>query len=312
MAVRVFLAFVLVLLLAGAPLRPGGLAASDPALDTDRVAWSRLVYEASTTLVGGDVEITLAPVAPADLAAALIAGSDDAAGEMAPEDDVLLMTTTITIEDVGKTFRTEVWFRPDDAAALQRRRDKQAKEGSRKVLRYQADGVFRLRADPRDGSEAGLPPEDWTDLRSKFFPFGPDRQACPAPSDPAVLLVLASAGAVSAERRHFELCVFNKKALYRADLDLTDAAPLPVDYLAVGPEGSTAVAGDEAVWKVALGATPLATGGLEHDPFELFEMQGDMAIFVARESGLPVKVSGTIPNFGAMDFLLREATLTGD
>ena len=175
MAVRSLLALLLALL-ASAP------ATAEPA--PGQPAWSRLLYEASTTLASGDAEILLESVDADGLAEALIPRPEDAAGTPPAADDARLLTTTISIRPFGKTFRTETWYRAEDGAGLQRRRDKVDKEGSRKVWRYDAEGVHRLRADPKDRAEARLPPEDWTDRRHHFFPYGPNVEDCPVPSDP--------------------------------------------------------------------------------------------------------------------------------
>jgi hypothetical protein len=126
------------------------------------------------------------------------------------------MTSAIDVVVTGRTYRTDVWFSAAGVSPLERRRDKIGRGANRKIFRFFADGVRRLRIEPDGRSEAKLAPDQWSNVQELFFPYGPTRADCAVLSDPNLLFVIAAAGAVTAEP--LELCVFNKQAIYHVRL----------------------------------------------------------------------------------------------
>jgi hypothetical protein len=184
------------------------------------------------------------------------------------------MTSAIDVVVTGRTYRTDVWFSAAGVSPLERRRDKIGKGANRKIFRFLADGVRRLRIEPDGRSEAKLAPDQWSNVQELFFPYGPARADCAVLSDPNILFVIAAAGAVTAEP--LELCVFNKQAIYRVRLSAEPGETLEADYREIGQ------------------AFPPEVEGVNVDPFEFFEMRGEIEIDLDAESGLPLRVSGEI------------------
>jgi hypothetical protein len=283
-------------------------AASSLELDPARVAWSRLLLRASDARGEVSIEIRLSP-APAAGLASVLATDLGRAVEPPADAQVWLMTASIEIPDYQKNFRTDVWFVPRDAAALQRRRDKVGKGANRKTFRYLQHGVQRVRLEPDGRQEAALPPGQWTIMKEHLYPYGSAEAGCAVLSDPALLLYVASAGVPGGEGERLDLCVFNKKTLYRARLSAAAPQSLKVDYAEIGPDLRRDIDRDITARTVRLEARPSGAGGLEPDPFEFFEMPGDIEIFLDGSSGIPVQVVGNVSGFGRVVFALREVTL---
>ena len=244
----------------------------------------------------------------ADLALALRSpGGDEAA---APVDgQVLLMTSTIDVFLTGRAYQTDIWFRSAGVSPLQRRRDKTGKDANRKIFRYLADGVQRLRIEPKGGSEAELAPELWTGVKEHFFPFGAARDDCPIVSDPGLLFLIAAAGAVTRASEPLALCVFNKKAIYLVQLSADSDASLAADYLEVSGAGPNQVRREARVRKIRIQAFAPKGEGVESEPFEFFEMGGEIEMDVEADSGLPLRIAGEVAGFGRVEFALSEAVL---
>ncbi len=284
------------------------LASSSLEIDPSRVAWSRLLLRASDARGDVSIEIRLSPVPPAELASVLATGLGRAI-EPPADAPVWLMTANIEIRDYQKNYRTDVWFVPRDASALQRRRDKVGKGANRKTFRYLLHGAYRVRLEPNGRQEAELPPEQWTIIKEHFYPYGPARADCAVLSDPALLLFIASAGVLSDEGERLDVCVFNKQTIYRARLSAAASQSLKVDYAEIGPDFRNEIDRHITARKIRLEARPSGAGELEPDPFEFFEMPGDIEIFLDESSRIPVQVVGTVPVFGKVVFALSEVTL---
>ena len=285
------------------------LASSSLELDPSRVAWSRLLLRASDARADVRIEVRLSQVPRAGLASVL---ATDLGRAVEPPADaqVWLMTANIEVRDYQKNYRTDVWFVPRDASALQRRRDKVGKGANRKTFRYLLHGVHRVRLEPDGRQEAELPPEQWTIIKEHFYPYGPARADCSVLSDPALLLFVASAGVLSDEGERLDVCVFNKQTIYRARLSAAALQPLAVDYAEIGSDLRRDIDRDITARKIRLEARPSGVGDFEPDPFEFFEMPGDIEIFLDESSRIPVQVVGNVSGLGRVVFTLSEVTLS--
>ena len=307
-----FCACVLALLsastLASPMLLSPAVAGSPLALDPSRVAWSRLLFRASDAMASVTIEVRLATVPSSGLEALPDAGAD---GAIMPPDgaEVSLMTAAIVVDGYDKTFRNEVWFLPGDAVPLQRRRDKIGKDANRKTFRYAADGVYRVRLDPEGRREAELPPEQWSARKTHFYPYETALSGCPVLTDPALLLFVVSAGAVSEDGEPLELCVFNKKTVYRVRARAAGARPLEVAYTEIGQGVRNEIERGIDAQRIRIVARPGDAAGLEPDPFEFFEITGDIEIVLDPSTRVPVMISGDLPGLGRVDFSLSEVTL---
>lgn len=280
---------------------PAPLGAAEPGPDLSDIAWSRLLLVATEAASEVSAEVRLSPV-PADEVGDLL--PDDAAGA-----EAMRMTGHVKIKRFDKAFKTEVWFQPGDGAALKRRRLKTGKEPSLQTFWYLPDGVRRERADPGGRGENKRPPDRWTRVREHFYPHGPTMNGCTTLTDPLVLVLLAQSAADPQGHPREGLCAFNKKALHTAAWEPAGSVELQVDYRTTGGNSPSRVNGRVAARRVVLKTRAAYGAGRKPDPFEVFEMTGDIEIWLDESSGLPLQISGQVSGIGTVSFVLKEATL---
>ena len=300
MALRAHLLFLFLVIGTASPAS----ALSELDLDPSDVNWSRLVLQGEE----GRVEIVLR-TPPRAVAEALLT-TDLALGMIEDEDPtVMLMTASLAGDDPDQIYRTEAWFAGEDATAFQRTRDKTGGTGNRKTFRYFTDGVQRIRVDPRNRNEGRLPVEQWTRVKEHFFTYGPGRSDCPAALDPTALLYAISAGAVSdADDGAFEVCVFNKKALFRVQVRVSGSESVQASYAEIEGGSQNQVARAISARRIVLKAVPDPAAKREPDPFEFFEMRGDIEILLDPSSRVPLKISGEVSGY-SVAFSLTEVAL---
>jgi len=289
------------------------LGSSTLDLDPERVRWSRLLFQASQGLTSARSQVSLAPVAAAGLKSSLLA---DAGGPLPPlsDADAMLMTATIDMSSKlpfvdDKVWETQVWFLPGSASTLQRTRTKIGKDPDSKTFRYLAEGVRRIRSKPESPGEGEQRPESWTTVKSAFYPYGPARAECPDVLDPSLLLYVLSGANLSPDDPPLELCVFNKKSLYHVEIHAVAATRLPVRYTRRRGTDEEAVEQEIAVVAITISSHPMTPTEQKPEPFEFFEMRGDIQVSYDPVSGLPVQVRGTVKNVGEATFHLTEADL---
>ncbi len=282
-------------------------AASPFDIDGAAVAWSRLEFRAASRPDDLSVEVKLSDVSPEQVATLLLSGPGD---EPVPTPDaaVLQMTSTIDVFVTGRAYQTDIWFYSTEASPLQRRRDKTGEDANRKIFRYLADGVRRLRLEPNGSAEAKLAPENWTRVKEHFYPYGATRTGCSALSDPNLLFFIASAGTVTGRAEPLALCVFNKQSIYRVQLSADAGGTLQADYLEIKGAAQNQVRRETAVRKIRIQAFPPEADGVSPEPFEFFEMGGEIEIDLDAENGLPLRITGEIGFIGRADFLFSEVT----
>jgi hypothetical protein len=272
-----------------------------------------LVFQASRGPTVARSEIRLASLSAARLKSSLVAAADSPPISGA-DTGAMLMTATVDMSTslpfvADKTWKTEVWFLPENASALQRTRTKIGEEPDRKTFRYLKDGVRRIRFEPEAANGGDRRGEPWTVVRSTFYPYGPARAGCRDVSDPSVLFYVVSAAGMSAGASPLELCVFNKKTLYQAEIRPAGTERLRVNYTRRRGETEEPVETEINVVTIMVSGRPSEPAERKPEPFEFFELRGDIEISVNVASGLPVRVRGTVANIGEATFNLVEADL---
>ena len=278
-------------------------------LDSSGVAWRGLEFRSPDRPDDINVVVTLSDAA-ADERAALpgpTPGGEWPKGGSPAAAALQRMTSIVEISATGRAYRTDVWFAPDGLVPLERRRDKTGKGANRKVFHYLADGVRRLRIEPDGRSEAKRPPEEWSLVQELFFPYGPARAGCQALLDPNLLFVVATAELAGPEPR--DLCVFNKQTIHRVRLSAVPGEALAVDYQVTDAAGRREVRRQAQIRRVRIQTFLPDPDGRDADPFEFFEMRGEIEIDLDVETRLPLRVAGDVGGIGRVEFHLHAATL---
>ncbi len=268
-------------------------------------AWTQVRLEASQGFAKARTEVTLRPAPDAPL----IEG-----GKGRPIEpnggSVMLAKAEIRakLPFKRKHWIGWVWFDGTSGAAAQRVRLKLGKDPSRKSYRFGRDGIHRVVAKPRDASESKLEADAWTDVRHVYFPYPSTRPGCEDVSDPLLLLVLAGDLGSGADS-HKTVCVFNKKTLYRADLETEGTEKLQVRYDLKTGGGQASKEGVVTATKVRVSAKLVDPQAPNRDDFEFLGLEGEISIWVDRATGLPLAVDGELPDVGPGRFKLTAANL---
>lgn len=283
------------------------VAQAGPPLDFERDAfpWDRLVYYPAGRHDDMRVEVKLSEVDPDQLPALIDTRPDEQAAS-ADGASAFRMTSTVAVFLTGRTYETDILFLDRGMSPLQRRRDKIGNDPSRKTYRYLTDGVRRVRLEPSGNAEAELPPESWSQVKEQFYPYGQARRECPALSDPNLLLIIASAAAMMTVEEPVALCIFNKKSIHPLKLWMGSGEAVEVDYLETRDGTQTRVRGEVKVRRGRIEALGDDASRTDDEPFEFFEMGGEIEIDLDVKSGLPLRISGDIQGFGRAEFLLGE------
>jgi hypothetical protein len=222
--------------------------------------------------------------------------------------DVMRLGVHAHAETALDTYNTDgqVWFAPGNIAVLQRDRLKPGPDGSRKMYRFAADGVFRVRLEPNGRDEGRQSAANWTKIRRNFYPYDLLAAGCDPVTSPELLLYLASSR-VPATGGHPH-CVFVDDALYRVWLESRGEVPRPVDYAVKSGGVTHEVSGHRKTLKLSLRVEPI-TPGADPAAFELLELRGAIAIYIDTVTRLPVLITGERAGAGELDVELAEAVL---
>ena len=274
--------------------------------DGFQVSWTELSYTASKLLASATTDVELAPEPLNSRKWPLIASGRYA--DLQPsESDVLVVGVRTSLRlpfDMSKDARSRVWFTPGHPSALQRATLEGGSKSSEKIYRFAEGGVYRLRRQPNGESEAQLPPERWTHVKESFYPYPNDRPGCPYVSAPAMLFYILSAATLSEASNPLKVCVFSKKKLYVIRAQVEGSQRMRVSYAVRAGGDDTEYVGERNVLRVTLHATNLDSGLEATDDLEFLGLEGDIHIFLDRELGVPIQISGGLPPFGQVDFKL--------
>jgi len=280
-------------------------------LDCGRVSWSKLTFSDNRFSVSVTVEMQLKALPAAEVEAALISSPRGIAIQPSTP-DAWYSVVNMIIDPIFRSpvkLMNEVWFNPEDAAALGWVRFDRGEDDQKKIYRFTQDGVFRHRIEPANGREAKQNPEKWTDVKDTFYPYELARMGCPNVSENQLLIYIISAAGDSLTRQPLSVCVFGKRQLHNVRLRSGGTEALKVDFIEKRVSGDVRRQGKVEALKIMIEATPLATHQEEIEEFSFLGFHKDIAIFVDPVSRLPIQASGFLPPIGQVDLKLSGARL---
>jgi hypothetical protein len=180
-------------------------------IDADKVLWNHLSYRAKSIFGKVTTDVHLIAVPVEEVADLLIT---DPTGEALQPSGATVFTLTV-YSNINPLFgsdeilKTQSWFDPNGAGALQRVRLRQGQDKWQKSYRFIQHGVFRLKKSPKDSREENLPLDQWTKIKNRFFLYGDKGPGCPRILEPASLLHIVSAIDLTTAHPPLNLCVFN-------------------------------------------------------------------------------------------------------
>lgn len=297
-------------------LTAGGItgAASEPVQATgpDPVVWSRLQFRAATFMSKASIDVTLQPLDAAEAEAHFLSAGDRNVVSP-PGNQIRLISSHIVVDHFMwpvEDVNVQVWFAPENAAALQRIWTRSGAKMFIKRYRFTRQGVYRNRSEPETGQEAKLDWKQWTNIKERFFPH--PNAACSQVTDPLVLLHVVSSARDLMHQQPMQLCAFHKKVVHRVALIPRGKTELAVNF--IERTGSDEIRRSEKIQtvNVSVNAAPLDPSTDEVDRFSFLGLRGDIIIYLDPRSGIPVQVSGDIPVIGRVDFKLQAVWLRAD
>ena len=309
-AMKIHLATILVIILNTAAVSQANGERALPAFDAGKLGWSHLSFEASKTGTTTTSKISLQSVTLQEAKRHWFEPAG-ATGRMPQATSVwaLEIDTTLKGPFVNKYWEGRVWLDPADATALQRWRRKHKADGNKKIYRYAAQGVHRQRLEPKDKKEANKPPEQWSDKKHTFYAYPPAVSDCPLVTDPTALLILASTEDLSIGQEPLNVCVFNKKTVYRVQMRAVASESLRVAYRQRSAQGEARRDKEVLAVKVKLSARLMDPNAPDVEVFEFLGLEGDIAIHLDPDTRIPLQVSGTISGAGQGSLRMTEVTL---
>jgi hypothetical protein len=292
---------------ASAPAQPD----APSSYDFQRVPWKQVRYRASNWATTLTAAMTLEAL-PAGQTQAALLKSDRGTPIQASGPQTLYMRLDMRMDFLFRApvqITNEVWFNPDDAAALGRYRLRRGEDDFEKTYRFTQQGVFRRNREPGTAEEAKLNPEDWSRMVETFYPHDLAQLGCPVVTDRLLLIYIVSAANRLKDGQPLSLCVFGKRQLHRVWLKAEGRQLLKADFIERKQQIQTQRQGEIEARKISLRTEPMAPGQDEAENFSFLGLIDNIVIFVDPHSNLPLQVSGDIPEVGSGDLKLLEVEL---
>ena len=280
-------------------------------LDSHRIPWSHLSYNAKNFWVEVSTDIHLRSITASELDTILLKSPKGTPIQpLTPKAAQMIINTTIDPRFRSPVnINNHIWFNPTDAAALGRIRLRRGEDDFKKMYRFTEKGVFRHRREPKNRKEASLAPEKWTDVKDSFYPYDLTRLDCPVVTERSLLIYILSAVDFSKIYNPISLCVFGKRQLHRVRLQKPSIHQLTVNYLEKKQQSELRKQITVKTLKIEIEAKPMKSDLKEPENFSFLGVHKNISVFIDPISLLPLQAGGIIPGVGYVNLKLREARM---
>ena len=280
-------------------------------LDSHRILWSHLSFHAKNFWVEVSTDLQMKSLRASDLDAVLLASPKGIPiRPQTPQINEMTINTTIDPRFRSPVkIHNRIWFNPADASALGRVRQRRGEDDFQKTYRFTEQGVFRHRIEPKDRGEAREEPDKWTDIKNTFYPYDMNQLNCGNVSERSALIYILSAAASSKDNTPLTLCIFGKRQLHRVQLRKEGIQPLTINYIEKNRQVETRKEGTVGALRLTITAQPIESGLEDAENFSFLGFHKGITIYIEPASGLPIQVSGIIPNVGKADLKLNKVRL---
>ncbi|HFQ91576.1 MAG TPA: hypothetical protein ENK29_01710 [Chromatiales bacterium] len=297
--------FFLVLILAGLGFTCNSIAASPLRLDDTRLNWSFLVLKGGMGPVSVSADVRLLRVPEAELARALLEPSEGGKPVSADGEALLI---DFHSNSLGKDLRTRLWFRPGDAAALQRGRiDLTPRNERYRLYRYTRTGLYVVRRWPLPGEDLKAP-DAWGSVTHSFVAYPEEISGDTVLSDPAILLYLASVASFQAHGDEVQFRAYFDEKLLLVTVRYEGDEVVTVDLQADGPDGKRGIKGKRNAMVLGI-SSRLSGGGGGDTGLKIAGLGGKLRILVDRELRIPLELRGRVRLAGNVSLRTKKATL---
>ena len=272
--------------------------------------WHKLELQDAGMLGSITTRIDLSTLSATDVQPTLVDGPKQMSPRAAaPRIQELVVSNTIQLLlGAGIETQARLWFNADDGLPLQLVRIRQGSNPSRKLYRFGSNRVYRLRNKPGNSAETGQPPENWSQTRESFYPLPAPDGECPAILESSQLLTLLTNPDQLLSERPVELCVFDRKHVYRVEFRVLGREQLDIDYLQLAAGKETRVRRTLEALHVVLTSRPLEGAREDVEPFSFLGLKDEIHFLLSDPGRIPLRVRGQVPGFGMIDLELKKLT----
>ena len=279
-----------------------------PALNIDKTAvtWKHLSFKGKEYFAKLVAEIELMSPSKSELDVAFIPSPKGAPVAMT-EFGALVIDTNISVKSIFGAVKLgkKAWFDPVSLSAMQYVRERRGFKDSVKTYRFTDKGVLRVAKKPIDKNELMQPPERWSSSYEEFYPYDSEKKDCANITAPISIIYLISALKVSDFEKPVTICVFNKKETVYLDIQKKPSEVLLVSHIEAKDDKAIHKNTSILAEVLSLKARSISSGQ-PIDNFTLVGLQGNLRIYIDRESQTPVQLRGDYKSFGEIKLNLRQ------
>jgi hypothetical protein len=272
--------------------------------------WHSLELRDAGMTASVTTRIDLKEVPQADVQSFLIEGPEQLSPRVAASRiQELAVTSKIRLLlTAGIETRSQLWFNVDNGLPLQLVRTRLGSRPARKIYRFGNQQVYRLRSEPAHSAESAQPPEEWTQRSESFYPLPDPDGECPAVLESSQLLYLLTSQGQIGSGKPEALCVFDRKRVYRVDMQILGREQLAVDYLQVIAGRETRVRQDQEAFHLVISGEPEEDSAEDKEPFSFLGLQGEIHLLLSDPGRVPLQIRGEVPGNITVQLELVELT----
>ncbi|MBB5348700.1 hypothetical protein JWG42_07665 [Desulfoprunum benzoelyticum] len=291
---------------------PAGEDSRGTVIAANKVAWSDLIFTSSKFPAAITVRMQLESM---DGSSASLVSPEEEGWGTCPDvirDGTMMLTIKATSQVLGAEDRYEerIWFTAQDGLPYERHRLSRGNELWIKSYCWEDQGVRRRKFEPGDPAEGQRSQTLWSQRTESLYRYPVNDNGCSAITDPALIVYKVSSLAPVIGQKPLELCVFGKKQLHRLFIKQEEASSLEVAYTVRSATREETVVKDRIVPLVyTVTSENIAAADQAPEAFSLFGLEKNIRIYLDPEKGIPVRISGTADNIGALDFQVQQATV---
>lgn len=268
--------------------------------------WSRLRFTHEGLALEADLEIRRETGA----AASLPATAPSPPGALHPS---TLQLGTLTMDSAFRLSRfferrrhAVLWFDPVNHAALLGTRETTGIGAGYRVSRYATHGVQVEKAAPASGERKSAAASTWPLTERGFTAYGAAADACTAVTE-ATALLLMDPERLGERASGRGVCVISRKQLLQPEVSAPEERALSAGYRLHSVDGAVSEVSTSRVIRYTVRLVPLAGGEGDVEDGHFLGFEGEIALEMDPETGIPVRLHGRAPLLGKVDFRLREA-----
>jgi len=279
-----------------------------PALSIDKttVPWKHLSFKGKEVFAKLAAEVKLTSPSKSELDTAFILPPQGIPIAIT-KSGALIIDTKISVKSIFAKVKLQniAWFDPVTLSTMQYVRQRIGLKDAKKIYRFTDKGVFRLTKQPIDKNQIIQLPEKWSAVNERFYPYDQEKKGCVNITVPMPVIYLISALKVSDFEKPVTVCVFNKKETIYLDIQKESVETVQLNHIEIK--------GDEVIQRnasisaevLSLKARSISSGQTMNN-FTLVGLQGNIKVYIDRESRVPVQLSGDYQGLGEIKLKLRQ------